>query len=142
MSIKKYLQTVEVLSGLHPDKMSCVHDTKVVDDSIQATVYTKFTDNVTIFDSISRSNGAEFPFAFPKTSRAERWKQILSTREDPVTEEELAHIYELAGSNKDLIVYGYIKYCFKFDFESRKVVRLDYQFNLTSAELLSSTPDM
>jgi len=135
INVRKYLHTVEALSGLHPDKMSCVHDTTVVDDTIIATVYTKFTDNVTIYDSIFRSKGAEFPFAFPHLSRVERWRNILLTKEEPISKREEARICALASGDQDFVVYGAITYTLKFDFESRKVVRLDYQFNFTSAEV-------
>jgi hypothetical protein len=140
-NVRSFLAAMEVLSLLHPDKMSCCHGTTVEDKEMRASVLCKFTENKTIYDSVAESGRARFPGFFPTmVDRAARWRHQLRSAGPaiPAQQQELV-VSTVAASNVDLEVYGCLNYTFTFDFATRKVVRLDYDMVYTEVRIRAAT---
>lgn len=137
-NVRGFLAAMEVLSLLHPDKMSCCHGTTVKDNEIHASVLCKFTENKTVYESVAESGRTQFPGLFPFVERAARWRHQLRSAGPtiPVQQQELI-VSTVAASNVDLEVYGCLNYTFRFDFATRKVVRLDYDMVFTEVRIRS-----
>ncbi len=137
--LEGFLQLNELITELHPDTVSCVHTTRVVGNTIQATLFTKFTDSEAIFNCVARTK-ANDPFfnklmggndACGITRKARLTKKI-----EPMTsktEEEKAQMISVAEANSgDLIIFSNVYLKLTFDDSTRKVTRIDYDFELTS----------
>lgn len=136
--LEGFLQLNELITELHPDTVSCVHTTRVVGNTIQATLFTKFTDSEAIFNCVARTK-AKDPFfnrlvgehACGITRKARLTKKIepMTTK----TEEEKAQMIALAaGVTGDLIIFSNVYLKLTFDDATRKVTRIDYDFEISS----------
>jgi len=133
-----FLQLNELITELHPDTVSCVHTTRVVGNTIQATLFTKFTDSEAIFNCVARTK-AKDPF-FNKLmgdhACGSSRKARLTKKIEPMvtkTEEEKAQMIAVAAANSgDLIIFSNVYLKLTFDDATRKVTRIDYDFELTS----------
>lgn len=132
MTLDPYLQINEFLGEANPDQISCVHDTKVTDNTIRASLFTKYTENKTIYETAAQSVKHQFPTIFTSLSRKERWaKKLLSSR---VPEPEQRLVHELAGMEVDLVVYANMEWVLTFDPDTRKVTYMDFDFCLVSVK--------
>lgn len=129
LTAPKYIDVMENLEGLYPDKISCVHETKVKDNTIYASVYCKFTENATVYDSVARVAQTRYADVFPLNNRVERWIKKLNISEH---DQRYNSMHRALVSANDLIVYGVMKYEFQFDNYSRRIVRMKYNFVVTS----------
>lgn len=132
----------ELSTELHPDAVSCVSATKVVNNTIQAKVLTKFTECDTIFNSVAmmKKNDPTFRFLFGDykvSKREDRWNnKVRMMDKDDEVKEQLMSIVNIPGN---LLVYGSFYLTFTFDAALRKVTRIDYDFDVTSLSHAPST---
>lgn len=138
-----FLGLNEIGMELHPDAVSCVSVTKVVNNSIQAKVFSKFTECDPIFDSVAvmRRNDPTFRLLFGddtrKSKRIDRWtKKVQAMNKD---EDERAEIIKtVVRSPGNMLVYGSYYMTFTFDDMTRKVNKVEYDFEVTS---LTNSPE-
>lgn len=138
-----FLGLNEIGMELHPDAVSCVSVTKVVKNTIQTKVFSKFTECDPIFDSVAvmRQHDATFRFLFGddsrKSKRLDRWtKKVGAMNKD---EDEKAEIIStVVRTPGNMLVYGSYYMTFTFDDVTRKVNKLEYDFEVTS---LTSSPE-
>lgn len=129
-NVNEFVPAMALLSQLHPDKVSCCRETKVVDNSICATVLCKFTDSSPVSNAITKTGRDLYPKFFSCADRASRWKHQLGWSQ--LSSEEQERAVEAAASGADLLVYGSLQYKFTFDPHTRKVTRLEYDITYTS----------
>ena len=131
-SIEEFVPAMAMLSQLHPDKVSCCSDTKVIDNAICAKVLCKFTDNSVVSKSLTKAGRDKYPKFFSSADRATCWKFQLAW--SMLSAEEQQNVVEAAAQGADLLVYGTLEYKFIFDPHTRKVVRLEYDMTYTSVD--------
>jgi hypothetical protein len=122
MLVKLY----ELMNELQPDSIMCVHQTKVVENQILATVYKKFTACKTIYDSVARSS---------KRSECSTLCEIRKTMScpqnhpSPVKTEELNRLLQ---AEEMVTVYSRVDLVITYDDVTKKVVHLRCTPILTS----------
>ena len=118
----KFMQT---MADAYPDGISCVHETKVVDNTILATILFKFTDTPKINDSLAQQSDLDASIRpmFQK-QRSERWDTVVSKKLQPKSEEEREEVRAVYDSPKSLVVYGRTDLAITIDDLSNKVTRL------------------
>jgi hypothetical protein len=126
---KFLLSLFERTGSQHPDGISVVHSTKVIENEIHATIYFKHTDNTFIFNSVGRNEKEpRFRKMFPQ-KRSERLlahgfelDEALQARAGELDGKEA--MMNILDSDVDLIVYGTSQLKLKFDERTNKIVEI------------------
>jgi hypothetical protein len=134
------LQLFEITNDLHPDSVMCVHTCQVVENSITATMYFKFTDSVQLSEALGASSRDPFFQSIVKRNRGKVLKQRLALESRPVEEQQL--LCSLADSNDDLVIYGKVDLVMTFDVYSKKVTTLVFDAQLTSLARYTAVPEI
>jgi hypothetical protein len=122
MLIKIY----ELMDELQPDRIMCVHSTKVVENQICATIYKKFTACKTIFNSVARtSRKTDCPVLCDIRSAM----KCPQKHPSPVKTDEL---HRLLLAEENVTVYSRADLVITFDDVTKKVVQLRCTPMLTS----------
>eukprot|EP01032_Pedospumella_encystans_P019818 gene19818-22527_t len=138
--LEGFLQLNELITELHPDTVSCVHNTRVVGNTIQATMFTKFTDSESIFNCVARTK-ANDPFfnklmggpdACVSTTRRSRLTKKIEPMTTRTPEEKAQMIAVASSTAEDLVIFSNVYLKLTFDDATRKVTRIDYDFEYTS----------
>jgi len=130
INVKSFLKLHEVMLDLQPDRIMCVHSTKVVENQIFASVYLKATDNKTITDSVARTVKDPVCASLFTMDRAERMK--LKTLAVERTEEERLKMIELADSGEDILVYVRLNLALTFNDVTKKITSFVCNGQVTS----------
>jgi len=129
---KSFLQLMAVSNTLEPDRIMCVHSTKVVENKIRATVYVKLTDNQYLYDLMSRTKPVADPMvaSLCLQDRAARLKLYVHDELLPenIKQELAAH----SDSTKDLSMYMQCDIVLTFDDMTKKITRLEMTYLVTS----------
>lgn len=136
MMLDGFLYLNELITELHPDTVSCVNTTKVVGNSIMATVFTKYTDSNSIFDCVARTKKGQPMFdkifgSHPCGDRSQR----MAHKIEPITnktEEEKAQMLTVCSTAADIVIYANYYMKFTFDDATHKVTHINFDFELTS----------
>jgi hypothetical protein len=141
VDVQLYLKFFELKNMWQTDFISCVHNTKVVENEMIATVYFKFTDNQFIYNSVAGSVKEEaFKPAFCVDKlRSERFEAVM----DPtyVTEEERDRVRSVLNSDVDVEVYGTMVFKLKIDNTRNKIVQFTCELSPNKL-VLSSDPSV
>jgi len=132
LALSTFVLFQEILSQVCPDQIMCVHDTKVVGNTIRASLFSKYTDNKVIYEALKPTYKDAFPLLFPARSRADRWKNKLTNSLIP--EQDRQGLTELAGEGVDLIVYANMDWVITFDYHTRKVTNFEYSYYLVAVK--------
>lgn len=132
LDLDMYLELSRWANDMHPDTLVCVRQTKVIEDTIQATMYSKFTDCKVIHDAMAKqmstSKGKLACLVGPRRSDNLKGKMDLDKRDD----EERERLCRLAESDLDLTVYTTMHLSLKYSPLTRKIVFMEYRFEMTS----------
>jgi len=135
ISLSGLLRFHTLLHELNPDAIVCVHNTKVVENQIIATAYTKYTANKTIYNSVARSTKDPL---FEPMFGLQRDDSIIRNlqREGRPSEEtrELSNMVMNMDSGCDLLLYMRLELVFTFDDFTKKIIRYNVTETLTSIE--------
>lgn len=137
MMMDGFLYINELMTELHPDTVSCVNTTKVVGNTIMATVFTKYTDSNSIFDCVARTKKGQpmFDMIFGNNNSHCDRATRMSHKIEPITnktEEEKAQMLVVCAGTADMVVYANYYMKFTFDDATRKVTHINFDFELTS----------
>lgn len=132
LALRTFVHFQEILSQVCPDQIMCVHDTKVIGNTIRASLFSKYTDNKMIFEALAPIYKDVFPLMFSTPSRAERWKNKLQNSLIP--EGDRQGLAELAGDGVDLVVYANMDWVITFDYHTRKVTNFEYSYYLVTVK--------
>jgi hypothetical protein len=144
LSAAAFLNHMRLKDSVHPDSISCVHSTKVIENQIVATVYFKFTDNQFIYNAVVQSSDTatgkrEAECFLPGISkRSERFFHIM----DPsfASDSERDRAATVLDSEEDLIVYGMATLTLTIDDFSKKILKINFDGDISSVAPVSS-PD-
>jgi len=134
-----FLQLNELITELHPDTVSCVQATQVVGNTIQATMFTKFTDSEAIYNCVARTKAKDPVFnklmggkdACGSTRKA-RFTKKIEPMVTKTADEKAQMIAVVSATAGDLVIFSNVYLKLTFDDITRKVTRIDYDFEYTS----------
>lgn len=142
LSPQIYAEMTVTSADLQPDRIMCVHSTKVVENQIKATIYMKVTDlqplhsrlqsKYAVFSEVDSAKLGLHP------DRAKRFQLYVS---GPSTSAQaLQDLQSRAMQDKDIEMYVRLDYCITIDDYRRKIVKIDHMYNLTSVRVSYRTP--
>lgn len=129
---KLFVAFFDALSDIQPDRIMCVHSTKVVENEITASLYMKFTDCRELCSGVLRTITDESIRDSLGGDRAASLKEkLLFDAKNPTEQSALLLIIE---SQQDLTIYVRGAIRLTFDPHSKKVIKLYMSGELTSVE--------
>lgn len=132
--VKTLLKVTQLQNELQPDRIMCVHSTKVIENQIRSTVYFKFTECKSITEGVERENeDPQLQDCVFHTERSDRLKKRVF--EAGLSEQETQRQCALIDTNQDLLIYVTLDFVITFDDLTKKVTNLDMSGRLTSMHL-------
>jgi hypothetical protein len=131
------LERLELNTELHPDMLMCARQTKVVDDTIEAKLYLKFTDIPSLYEPFARRLHGTSEQDYSPVQREVILKTKLDGHEG-FTRTERESMYRMIDLREHLTVYATMHLSLRFNPRTHKVVHMETQFEFTSIQL--STP--
>jgi len=118
-STQQMLQSCSRDSESQPDRILCVHTTKVEGNKIVATIHAKFTDSAALHSSIARAHNVRSSLSGARDRAADIKSQIVESYhlQQPLKEEYIA----IADSGVDFVAYVSCVMTFGFDETSKKI---------------------
>jgi len=134
---KTFVGLLHVANVLEPDRIMCVHSTKVVDNTIRATVYMKLTDTQPLYDYMSQtlSSADAAIAALCQQDRAKRLKYYI--HDELMSESAKEEIAQHSESQEDLLVYIQCNLVMTIDDVAKKISHMDLTYVLTSLQPVS-----
>ena len=131
-NLKSFLYFAKLTNILEPDRVMCVHSTKVVDNQIRATVYMKLTDTQMLYRMNNTHNESDAQIAelLPQ-DRTKRFTMHSNGHPD-------SSILQLSRLDEDLLLYLKYELIMTFDDVTKKVYAMDFTFALTSVHTITS----
>lgn len=128
---RSFIQLFVLMNDIQPDRIMCVHNTKVVENHIHATLYMKFTDSRFIYESVLKT--IKDPLIHEMMcgkNRTENLQEKINTA--PRSEEERARYAALLQSDVDLLIYVRLEMDITFDDVTKRIIGLDFKGQMTS----------
>lgn len=141
LNVTSLIKFHTLLDELNPDSIVCVHTTKVVENQILASAYTKYTASKTIYDSVARS--VTDPLFLPMFGLQRDASIIRSIKRESRSDAEktqLSNIIHAAESGCDLQLYLRLDLVFTFDDFTKKVTHYQVTEQLTSIKPVQVVP--
>lgn len=137
MDVPTFVRLYELAGDLYPDTLTCVHSTKVVDNVIQANMYTKYTDCPAIFEGVSQRRAKDelYKSLCMAPERVERYQAKILPHGRST--KEIRKILAPATLDTNLIAYANLTMNFTFDDATRKITKIEYVYDLTSLVVVS-----
>lgn len=130
-SIEQLFKSLKFTNQLHPDRMMCVHTTKVVENKLHSSIHLKYTDARTIYDfeACSASN-LRSKFMLSR-NRAEDLRLRLE-EDGELTPQQRREFVALAEAGTDFVVYVQLDMVFTFDYLTNKIMTIGCGGRLSS----------
>lgn len=138
ITTKRFIDFNHIMIDLHPDSIMCVHNTRVIDSQLCASIYAKFTDCKAIYDSVAKSvTDSLFRTVFgTQRGKSGLHERAIHDASCDVKDELTA----LIDGDEDLSVYVRLDLVFTIDETSRKITELGMQGQVTSVKALAVHP--
>jgi len=131
LSARNLIRYVDIANEVEPDRIMCVHSTKVVENKITATIYQKQTDSQRIFNFMSHT--LKDP-ALDFGSIIQRFERFaLYDKDQSLTPCAVQELMFHASLEEDLLVYLRTDLVITFDDVTKKIIAMDWVGRLTSA---------
>lgn len=133
MTVQNLVRVYEILNELQPDKITCMHSTRVEENQIKSVGFMKFTNCRSIYNSVaSMIKDTHFSPIFKHT-----WENHLRykiEKEEDLPLETKERYLALVETGCDLVVYGKIEVILTVDDLTKKVSKLTLNMKTTSVE--------
>jgi len=140
LSLDNYKQIMTVGNDLEPDRVMCVHSTKVVENHIMATIYLKVTDVQSLYTSLSRTSDMFNDETFKRIGmfpdRAQRFQYYAS--ESPHNEALTQELMSFAQLEENVLIYMRVDFTLTVDPYTKKIVHFTHGYEITSVHLAGS----
>lgn len=130
-SCQQMLDAFVVMNEIHPDSVSCVHTTRLLENAIEAMVYYKYTDSATLSQSMVKTSKDPIVHRIAASCRGDELLKRMNL--DGKSPQERQYITALAESDDDLTIYGKMTLRVTFDVYSKKVVRFESESDVISS---------
>ena len=144
LSPRIYTEMMFTAAELEPDRIMCVHSTKVVENRIKSTIYIKVTD-LQPLHSFLQTNYAVFNEADSAKLglHPDRCKRFQLYATGPSTSEQaLRDLQSHAMQDENIEMYMRLDYCMTIDEYRKKIVKIDHVYSLTSVRVAGSAPSL
>lgn len=132
LTVDSLVNLHSILNETQPDRIMCVHSTKVVGNQIRATIHMKGTENKLVHDSVI--SAVRDPILKPLVKMSH--KDMLKMKVDscPKRHDNGDAMYALIDTERDLVVYVFLEMILTFNDRTRKVVDLELTGWVTSIQ--------
>jgi len=133
--LQVFNEILQISEDLEPDRIMCVHSTKVVNNQIRSVVYMKLTDSQTLYTLVC--NKLNDPGWKQYSVRTERFKLYANTPciDNSVRDEVLLH----AQADDDVLLYLRMDLVLTVDDWTKKVVCIETDYHITSIHPVNHT---
>jgi hypothetical protein len=129
------LKMFEIINMRFPDSMECVAQTKVIENTIEATLVAKYTESNALYNTVRNQLRGTLFEAFLGGSRSELLRN--ATFDDAAAQEEF-RASTLPDSGMDFTVNANFRLKLTFDDRHRKVTRMEYSMSINTIQPISS----
>lgn len=128
---RSFIQLFVLMNDIQPDRIMCVHNTRVVENHIHATLYMKFTDSRFIYESVLKTiKDPLINEMMCGKNRSENLQEKINTA--PRSDEERQRYAALLQSDIDLLIYVKLEMDITFDDVTKRIIGLDFKGHMTS----------
>lgn len=132
VSLRSFLYMLELSNESQPDRIMCVHHTKVVGNCIRSTTYMKFTDIKAIHETAS---ARIIDPAFKTMHSAKRDDALRhKIQNNNLPQDKVTEYLKLVDQNIDLVVNLRMDISLTFDDITKKVTWLDVSGHMVSLQ--------
>lgn len=133
MTVQSLVRVYEILNELQPDKITCMHSTRVEGNQIKSVGFMKFTNCRSLYNSVAGMiKDTHFSSIFKHT-----WENHLRykiEKEEDLLPETKERYLALVETGCDLLVYSRIEIVLTVDDLTKKVSKLKLNMKTTSVE--------
>lgn len=126
--VKHLKMILNMSNDLGPDRIMCVHTTKVVENQIRSVIYMKLTDSQSLYSAIC--DNADDPAYKQLSKRSHRFQQFLT---QPELDAEVKQVVkDHSQVDDDVLLYMRMDFVLTFDDRTRKITCIESDVQLTS----------
>lgn len=129
---KSLVTYTDIANEVEPDRIMCVHTTKVVENQIRAVIYMKQTDSQPLYNMMSHTllgSGMDFSSIIRRSDRFN-----LYDKDTTLSSEAIQQLMYHASLEEDLVLYLRCDFILTFDYVTKKITAMDVIGRLTSAQ--------
>jgi len=128
-----YLGMMDIAGDLEPDRIMCVHSTKVVENQIKATIYMKITDLQPLFNTVHAlkdANVAKMGLYRDRAKRFQTFADDAASHSEELQQQLISYSYAEEG----VLLYIRLDLVLTLDSQRGKIMKVDHVFQLTSVQ--------
>ena len=128
-----YLGMMDIAGDLEPDRIMCVHSTKVVENQIKATIYMKITDLQPLYNTVHAlkdANVAKMGLYRERAKRFQTFADDAASHSEALQQQLISYSYAEEG----VLLYIRLDLTLTLDCHRGKIVKVDHVFQLTSVQ--------
>jgi len=143
ISAQSYKQVVTMGNEIEPDRIMCVHSTKVIENKIVSSIYVKFTDVQPLYALLSRTSkifeneGVLSSGMYP--DRARRFQHFSA--ELSQSEQVAQDLMTYSQLEDDILIYMRIDFTLTIDDTTRKILHFTHAYEITSVHIAGADID-
>eukprot|EP01032_Pedospumella_encystans_P009792 gene9792-11499_t len=141
ISTQSYQQVVTMGNEIGPDRIMCVHSTKVIENQILSSIYVKFTDIQPLYTILAQTSNILFNGEGVLSSglypdRVRRFQHFATelSRCEQVAQDLIA--YSLR--EEDVLMYMRIDFTLTIDDMTRKILHFTHAYEITSVHIVGA----
>lgn len=136
MTSKVFLRAMELSNDIEPDRIMCVHSTKVVENQIRSSVYLKLTDSQELYKLMACVCKDPNLAKMCVPDRAKRFN--LYARDFASNDDLQRQLMTHATSHDDILFYMKMDMILTFDNVTKKIVEMDHVYEVTSLHVVKN----
>ena len=129
-SVETLARAFQFTNEIHPDSVMAVHQTKVIDNQICATMYYKYTDSKLLRDQLARTMVDPTLLELCPAPRVDM--EALDSYLESQPEAIQSSLSELIYSAEDIVVYGTAKMALTYNDCNKKITRIEMYCDFSS----------
>lgn len=135
---KSLVTYTDIANEVEPDRLMCVHSTKVIENQIRSVIFMKQTDSQPLYNMMSHTlQGCGMDFS-SIIRRSDRFH--LYDKDTSLSSEAIHELMYHASLEEDLVLYLRCEFILTFDDVTKKIVAMDVVGRLTSAQPVQRWP--
>eukprot|EP01032_Pedospumella_encystans_P009793 gene9793-11500_t len=143
MSVNSYKQIMAMGNDIEPDRIMCVHSTKVIENKILSSIYLKVTDVQSLYTNLARTSkmfedeNVLGMGLYPDRARRFEFFAAESSHNEQLAEDLIAY----SQREEDVVMYMRIDFTLTVDDMTRKILHFTHAYELTSVHIAGTDVD-
>lgn len=143
MSAQSYKQVMAMGNDIEPDRIMCVHSTRVIENKITSSIYVKFTDVQSLYTNLARTSkvfedeGVLSSGMYPDRARRFQYFAAESSHNEQLMQDLIAY----SKCEDDILVYMRIDFTLTVDDMTRKILHFTHAYEITSVHIVGADVD-